>query len=101
MDFSNLFSKGKSGGLGPRRVDRVARLESIVDRQGADRRAQWRHASVGCAVAGPSRCSIVAVEEDEPNEAMPEGCSLEHERWRRGSVTEVKLGLGEVGLPCS
>jgi hypothetical protein len=41
MDFSDLFSNGKSGGPGPRRVDWVARLRSTVDRGGVDKRA-WR-----------------------------------------------------------
>jgi hypothetical protein len=79
MDFSDLFSNGKSGGPGPRRVDWVARLRSTVDRGGVDKRA-W--------------CSPSAVEEDEPDEAGPEGCSPEHERRRRGSATEVKKGGG-------
>jgi hypothetical protein len=34
----------------------------------------------------------VAVEEDEPNEVAPEGCSPEHGRQRRGDATEVKNG---------
>jgi hypothetical protein len=42
MDFSDLFSNGKSDGPGPRRVDRVARLGSTVDRGGADKRARLR-----------------------------------------------------------
>jgi hypothetical protein len=32
------------------------------------------------------------VEEDEPDEAVPEGCSQEHERWQRGGVMEAKNG---------
>jgi hypothetical protein len=44
------------------------------------------------AGARAHRCSPAAVEEDELNEAVPEGCSPEHERWRRGSVTEAKNG---------
>jgi hypothetical protein len=39
-------------------------------------------------------CSPAAVEEDEPDEAVPEGCSLEHERRQRGDVTEAKNGGG-------
>jgi hypothetical protein len=30
------------------------------------------------------------VEEDEPDEVVPEGFSPEHERWQRGGVTEAK-----------
>jgi hypothetical protein len=74
MDFSYLFSVGKSGVLGPRCVDRVARLESIVDQGSADKRARHASARVG-------RCSPATVEEDEPVEVVLEGSSLEHERW--------------------
>jgi hypothetical protein len=38
--------------------------------------------------------SHMVVEEDEPVEAMPEGCSPEHERQRRGDATEAKNGGG-------
>jgi hypothetical protein len=34
----------------------------------------------------------MTVEEDEPDEMVPEGCSPEHERRRRGGATEVKNG---------
>jgi hypothetical protein len=40
------------------------------------------------------RCSSAAVEEDEPDEAVPEGCSQEHERLRRGDATEAKNNDG-------
>jgi hypothetical protein len=39
-------------------------------------------------------CSSVVAEEDEPDEVVPEGCSMEHERRRRGSEMEVKNGGG-------
>jgi hypothetical protein len=90
MDFSDLFSNGKSGGPGPRRVDRAARLESIMDQGGTDKRARRRLASVRNAGARAHRCSPAAVEEDEPDEAVPEGCSPEHEWWQRGGAIEVK-----------
>jgi hypothetical protein len=80
MDFSDLFSNGKSGGPGPWRVDQVARLESIVDRGGADKRARRCLAGAWRAGARASRCSLAAVEG--------------HERRRRGSVTEAKNGGG-------
>jgi hypothetical protein len=35
----DLFSDRKSSGPGARRVDRAARIESMVDRGGADKRA--------------------------------------------------------------
>jgi hypothetical protein len=96
MDFSDLFSNGKSGGSGPRRVGRAARLGSTMDRGGTDKRARQRHAGTRRAGAGARPCSSVVVEEDEQDEAMLEGCSPEHERRRRGSVgeTEVKNGSG-------
>jgi hypothetical protein len=40
------------------------------------------------------RCSPAVVEEDELDEAVPEGCSLEHERRRRGDGMEVKNSYG-------
>jgi hypothetical protein len=40
------------------------------------------------------RCLPVAVEEDEPDEVVPEGCSPEHERRQRGGTTEAKSGGG-------
>jgi hypothetical protein len=39
-------------------------------------------------------CSSVVAEEDEPDDVVPEGCSTEHERRRRGSEMEVKNGGG-------
>jgi hypothetical protein len=36
------------------------------------------------------------VEEDEPDEVVPEGCSPEHERRRRG-VVRAKEGAKELG----
>jgi hypothetical protein len=32
------------------------------------------------------------VEEDEPDEAVLEGCSPEHEGWQRGGATKAKNG---------
>jgi hypothetical protein len=40
------------------------------------------------------RCSPVAVEEDESDEAVLEGCSPEHKQRRRGGAMEVKNGGG-------
>jgi hypothetical protein len=94
MDFSDLFSNGKSGGLDPRCVDRAARLESIVDRSGADMRAWWHLAVARRAGSRARRCSLAMVEEDEMDEAVLEGCSLEHERRQRAVATEVKNGGG-------
>jgi hypothetical protein len=94
MDFSDLFSNGKSGGPGPRRVDRVARLGSTVDRGDADKRARRCLAGAWHAGARAHQCSLSSVEEDEPDEAVPEGCSPEHEwRWRGGAM-EAKNGGG-------
>jgi hypothetical protein len=94
MDFLDLFSNGKSDGPGPRRMDRAVWLRSIMDRGGADKRA-------GRCLGGTQRagtrahwCSPAAVEEDELDDAVPEGCSPEHERWRRGGATEAKNGSG-------
>jgi hypothetical protein len=36
------------------------------------------------------RCSLASVEEDEPDEAVLEGCSPEHDQWRRGGAMEAK-----------
>jgi hypothetical protein len=63
-----------------------------VDQGGADKRARRHLASARRAGARAHRCSPSVVEEDEPNEAVPEGFSPEHERWRRGGATEVKNG---------
>jgi hypothetical protein len=49
----------------------------------------WRRAD-----ARACRCSPAAVEEDEPDEAVPAGCSLEHERRQRADATEAKNGGG-------
>jgi hypothetical protein len=94
MDFSYLFSNEKSGGPGLRCMDRAARLGSTVDRGGADKRARRRFAGAGRAGARARRCSPAAVEEDEPNEAVEEGCSPEHERRRDGSEERRQLELG-------
>jgi hypothetical protein len=62
--------------------------------------APWRRGQEGVAApcwragAGAHRCSLAAVEEDEPDEAVPKGCSREHERWQRGDATEDKNGAG-------
>jgi hypothetical protein len=75
MDFPDLFSNGKSGGPGPRRVDRAAWLGSTVHRGSVDKRVWWHLA--GAQHAG-TRALPVEVEEDEPDEAVPEGCSPDH-----------------------
>jgi hypothetical protein len=80
MDFSNLFSNGKSDGLGKQRVDRAARLGSTVERGGVDKRARRCFGGARREGGRAHRCSPAVVEEDEPDEAMPEGCSPEHER---------------------
>jgi hypothetical protein len=94
MDFLDLFSNGKSGGPGPRRVDRAVRLESIMDRGGVDKMARRLLAGAWRAGARAHWCSPATVEADELDEVVPEGCSLEHERRRRGDTTEVKNGGG-------
>jgi hypothetical protein len=60
------------------------------------RRHEQKGVVVPCRRAGARahRCSPVVVEEDEPDEAVPEGCSTEHERQRRGGAMEVKNGGG-------
>jgi hypothetical protein len=92
MDFSYLFCNGKSDGPGPRRMDRAAQLGSTVDRgaRGQEGAAApwWR------AGATAHWCSPTAVEEDEPDEAVLEGYSPEHERRRRGADVEAKNGDG-------
>jgi hypothetical protein len=77
----DLFSNEKSSGLGPRCVDRAAWLKSIVDRGSADKRARRCFVNKWRTGARAHRCLPLAVEEDEPDEAVPEGCSPEHE-WR-------------------
>jgi hypothetical protein len=89
-----LFFNDKFGGLGLPSVDRAVRLESMVDRGGADKRARWHLDSARRTGARSHQCSPVAVEEGEPDEAVSEGCSLEHERWRRGSAMAKKTGSG-------
>jgi hypothetical protein len=71
-----------SGGLarvhrGPRR----RRQEGTV--------APWQ-----CTGARARRCSPAAVEEDELDEVVLEGCSLEHEHRRRGDAMEAKNSDG-------
>jgi hypothetical protein len=51
---------------------------------------------VGRAGARAHRCSPALVEEDEPDGGVMEGCSLEHEWWQRGGVSEVKNGNGLI-----
>jgi hypothetical protein len=80
MDFSNLFSNEKSDGLGPRHVDRATWLRSTVERGGADKRAWRRLGGAWREGARAHWCSPAAMEEDEPDEEVPEGCSPEHER---------------------
>jgi hypothetical protein len=61
-----------------------------MDRGGVDKRARRRLADARCVVARAHWCSPAAVEEDESDEAVPEGCSPVHERSRRGGAMEVK-----------
>jgi hypothetical protein len=54
----------------------AARVHYGLRRRGQEgTMAPWRHAGTRAG-----RCSPAVVEEDEPDEAVPEGCSLEHER---------------------
>jgi hypothetical protein len=69
MDFSNLFSNGKSGGPGPPRVDRAARLESTMDQGGTDKRVQRR-------LTGARALALAGA----------------HHRWQRGGTMEAKNG---------
>jgi hypothetical protein len=95
MDFSDLFSNGKSGGPpGPRYVDQAVRPGSTLDRGGADKRARWHLAGARRVGARSRWCSPSVVEEDVPDEAVPKGCSSEHERRWRGGTTEAKNGGG-------
>jgi hypothetical protein len=71
-----------------------ARLGSIADRGGVDKRARRRRGATRRTGTRACRCSPTAVEEDEPDEAVPEGCSLEQERQQRGGVMEAKNGDG-------
>jgi hypothetical protein len=87
-----FFNRKYHGGLGPQHVDRAARLRSTVDRGGADKRVQRCLAGAWRAGASARRRSLVMVEEDEPEEVVPEGCLPEHERRRRGGVIEAKNG---------
>jgi hypothetical protein len=47
-----------------------------------------------CTGARARRCSPAAVEEDELDEVVLEGCSLEHEHRRRGDAMEAKNSDG-------
>jgi hypothetical protein len=94
MDFSDLFSNGKSDGPGPWRIEEAARLGSTVDQGGTDKRARRCLGGMRHMGARARQCSPAAVEEDEPDEAVPEGCSPEHERRQRGDATEVKNSSG-------
>jgi hypothetical protein len=72
----------------------MTRLRSTVDQGDMDKRA-WR--SLGaprCVGTRARRCSPTVVEEDEPDEAVLEGSSLEREWRRRGGATEAKNGGG-------
>jgi hypothetical protein len=61
-------------------MDWAAWLESTVDRGGTNERVQRRLSDVWRTGARAHRCSPVAAEEDEPDEAVLEGCSSEHKR---------------------
>jgi hypothetical protein len=75
-------------------VDRAARLGSTVDRGGADTRARWHLVGAWHAGAMALRCLPAVVDEDE---AVMQGCSLEHEQQWRGSalVKKTSGGMGE------
>jgi hypothetical protein len=52
----------------------------------------------GCDSARAHRWSPAVVEGGEPDEAVPEGCSPEHERRRRGGAMAMKTGGGLSSL---
>jgi hypothetical protein len=79
-------------------VDRAVWLRSMVDRGSVDKRAQRRLADARCASARAHQCSPAAVESGEPDEAVLEGCSLEHERRQRSGATTKKTGGGLSSL---
>jgi hypothetical protein len=89
-----LFFNGKFGGLGPPSVDWTAWLWSMMDRDDADKRVGWCHVGVWRAGARAHRWSPVAVDGGEPDEAVMEGCSLEHGRRWRGYVMVKKTSSG-------
>jgi hypothetical protein len=93
-----LFFNGKFGGLGPPSLNWATRPGSMVDRGGADKRARRHLASAQRVGARPHRCSSVAVEGGEPDEAVREGCSSEHKRRQKGGVTPKKTGGGLSSL---
>jgi hypothetical protein len=95
MDFLYLFSNGKSDGPGPRRSTTRGPGGAAGVLYGLRRHGQ-KGAAAPCRRAGTRArgCSPVAVEEDKPNEAVPEGWSLENERRRRGGATEARIGGG-------
>jgi hypothetical protein len=99
-DFSGveLFFNKKFGGFGPPSVDREARLGSVVDRGSEDKRVRWHLSGTRRAGARARRCSSVAVEGGEPDKAMPEGFSLEHEQRWRGCATTRKTDGGLSSL---
>jgi phage protein D len=80
MNFSDLFSNGKSSESGPWRLDWAAQLGSTVDQGDADKRARQRLPA--------------AVEEDKLDEAVSEGCSPEHERRNDRDEERRWLELG-------
>jgi hypothetical protein len=67
---------------------------SIVDRAGDADKRRWRIAGERRAGTSAHRCSLVVAEEDEQDEAVPEGCSPEHKQRGRGGTTMVKGGGG-------
>jgi hypothetical protein len=75
-------------------MNRAAWLGSTMDQGGADKRAWRRLAGVRHVGARDRRCSLVAMEEDEPDEAVAEGYSPKHERRWRGGMMKGKNGGG-------
>jgi hypothetical protein len=65
-----FFNRKYHGGPGPRRMDQAARLGSIVDRSGADKRAQRCLAGAWRVGARACWCSSATVEEDELDEVV-------------------------------
>jgi hypothetical protein len=90
--------------LGLRWIE-AAWLECTVDRGGADKRARRQLAATWRAGARACWCLPAAVEEDEPGNTVPQGCSPEHERRRDGCKewwwlelgTRAKEGTRELG----
>jgi hypothetical protein len=65
---------------------------------GVDRRRGGALPVHGTPGAAGPESSPVATGEDEEDEAVPKGCSLEHGQWRRGGTMEAKSGSDSSGV---